>query len=63
MECEILEPGFQTTYFKDGKRKIDYVLTYECNGVSGEEECNTVDDVEDVSRHLVCVLFSYAKQF
>ncbi|VDK81677.1 unnamed protein product [Litomosoides sigmodontis] len=36
--------GRQTTFFKDGKRKIDYVLTYESNGVNGEEECNNVDE-------------------
>ncbi|KAL3994317.1 Calcium-activated chloride channel family protein [Acanthocheilonema viteae] len=49
-EYEISKPhryGFQTTYFKDGKRKIDYVLTYECSEMDGEEESSSVNDIED----------------
>ncbi|CAG9536244.1 unnamed protein product [Cercopithifilaria johnstoni] len=49
-ESKISKPqrnGFQTAYFKDGKRKIDYVLTYECDEVDGEEESSSVDDLED----------------
>ncbi|VDO13467.1 unnamed protein product, partial [Brugia timori] len=47
---EISKPqrnNFQTTYFKDGKRKIDYVLTYECSEMDGEEESSSINDVED----------------
>ncbi|KAM3719508.1 Anoctamin-4 [Dirofilaria immitis] len=59
LECESLknyeisklqQNDSRTTYFKDGKRKIDYVLTYEYNEMDSEESSKT-NNVEN-SSHL-----------
>lgn len=49
---------FHTTYFKDGKRKIDYVLTYECNDMNAEEESSSGNDVSITLKLIIFIIDS-----
>ncbi|MCP9261621.1 Anoctamin [Dirofilaria immitis] len=71
LECESLknyeisklqQNDSRTTYFKDGKRKIDYVLTYEYNEMDSEESSKTNNVENELGLELEYVEGKFCKR-